>query len=477
MRAWLFAIFLASCLAAASDGYATAAVNGVCGYANGSMLSDPPSNDAHPDLPAGYSSRNLCKSGVPSEIARSAEWSPQSWTWTWSCAGSDGGTTAQCLAVHSPRNAQYVLDFTDDSAVRAFLEGKHAKGVSYVVPIDTTAMGPAIKAKGYKVQEGLGAYAAEWVQDSLNGKPKAGMSKSIYDIIDKLVRNGVTMIWINEINPKPGEKSWFTHESIAYTVKGVNMLYNYIHQKYPGVEFGLSTGSGQGVDLHLALLRAGMKEDFAQVESYNVALQPPSPFVMSGLVQEFPRVKLAALIYNTISLCGNGGMNWIDPKGLDYIGFWNVNLDGKFIGPQMDADFQKNAEIFAATGQKSFCALPYSRILSPATKEAQTQSFVAKISDYYYAKAYTDPKSFTTITGCEYKVMSGANAIMGPTDPSVKVTQPWTPRNCSGDITITVGPEGMCRDKGKLTCLVFTRARMPTGQMGNTSYQEYSISY
>ena len=73
--------------------------------------------------------------------------------------------------------------------------------------------------------------------------------------------------------------------------------------------------------------------------------------------------------------------------------------------------------------------------------------------------------------------MSGANAIMGPTDPSVKVTQPWTPRNCSGDITITVGPEGMCRDKGKLTCLVFTRARMPTGQMGNTSYQEYSISY
>jgi len=287
------------------------------------------------------------------------------------------------------------------------------------------------------------------------------------------------MFWINEINPKPGEKSWFTAASIVYTVKGVNMIYDYIHQKYPGVELGLSTGSGQGVDLHLALLRAGMREDFAQVESYNVALQPPNPFVTSGLIKEFPRVKLAALVYNTVSLCGNGGVNWIDPKGLDYIGFWDVNLVGKFIGPLMDADFQKNAEIFAATGQKPFCALPYSRLLSPGTWEAQKESFTAKIGDYYYVKAWADPASFapSTISGCEYKVMSGANAIMGPADPSVKVTQPWTPRPCSGNISITVGPNGMCRDNGRLTCLVFIRARTQTGLMGNMTYQEFSISY
>lgn len=73
--------------------------------------------------------------------------------------------------------------------------------------------------------------------------------------------------------------------------------------------------------------------------------------------------------------------------------------------------------------------------------------------------------------------MSGANAINGPNDPSVKVTLAWTPRACNGNITITIGMSGYCRDIGKSTCLVFTRARTTTGLIGNVTYQEYSIDY
>ncbi|MFY9656591.1 MAG: hypothetical protein WAK01_08395, partial [Methylocystis sp.] len=387
--------------------------------------------------------------------------------------------TAQCLAVRSPRIAQYTFDFTDDSAVTAFLKGGHAPGVAYVMPIKVAEMGPAIKAKGYKVQEGIGGYAAEWVQGSMRGQPNAKAPAVMYSLIDTLVKSGVTMIVVNEINAAPGEKSWFTPRSIAYNVRGINLIYDYIHKHYPGVEFGLTNGDGQGVGLHVALLEAGMKEDFAQIEYYYLALQPANPFVTGGLVQKFPNVKTAIFVYSTTSMCGNGGVNWLDPKQLDYISFWNLNNDGRFIGPWFDDDYLKNAKTFAATGKKSFCALPMSRVSSPVNWDTQTKSFTVTFQDNYMPQAFADPATFaaSTLASCEYQVLSGANAIHGPSDPSVKVTQPWTPRTCNSQINITVGPTGLCRDKGANTCLVYARAHTKTGETGNTSYEEFSIKY
>ncbi len=57
---------------------APAPVNGVCGSANGAAVSSAPT-------------ANLCTAGTPSAVAGSGPW-------TWSCAGSNGGSTASCSA-------------------------------------------------------------------------------------------------------------------------------------------------------------------------------------------------------------------------------------------------------------------------------------------------------------------------------------------------------------------------------------------
>jgi hypothetical protein len=57
------------------------AVNGACGSANGTTASSAPST-------------NLCSTGTPSSMAGSGPW-------TWSCGGSNGGTTASCFATGS----------------------------------------------------------------------------------------------------------------------------------------------------------------------------------------------------------------------------------------------------------------------------------------------------------------------------------------------------------------------------------------
>ena len=137
----------------------------------------------------------------------------------------------------------------------------------------------------------------------------------------------------------------------------------------------------------------------------------------------------------------------------------------------MDANWLQNALTYAATGERPFCELPTSRSLLN-TWVTQTATFVMPTQDRYFIKSPP-----TSIVSCEYAVMSGPNAIAGPSDPSVKTTLAWSPRTCNGKVTITVGPTGNCRDKGKSTCLVFTRARNSNGEIGNTSYQEYSVSY
>jgi hypothetical protein len=55
-----------------------AAISGACGSSNGAALTSAPST-------------NLCATGTASSVSGSGPW-------TWSCAGSNGGTTAQCTA-------------------------------------------------------------------------------------------------------------------------------------------------------------------------------------------------------------------------------------------------------------------------------------------------------------------------------------------------------------------------------------------
>ena len=57
-------------------------INGICGSSNGNSLSSEPTG-------------NYCSSGVFSGLSGSGPW-------TWSCKGSDGGSTASCSAYKKP---------------------------------------------------------------------------------------------------------------------------------------------------------------------------------------------------------------------------------------------------------------------------------------------------------------------------------------------------------------------------------------
>ncbi len=327
----------------------TGVTNGACGSANGQVTAKAPTT-------------NLCAAGVASQVAAYTGFAAEG-VWAWTCDGSSGGSTASCAGTNTlpSRVAQFTFDFTDDSAVAAFLQGNKQPNVNYVIPINYQALGPVIKAKGYKVQEALAGYAAQWVQGYVAGYgPLPAATQNIYAVIDRQVASGVTMIWIGEIYTAPGDNDWFSPTSIAYNVRGVNMLYDYIHTKHPGVLFGLSMGDGQGPALHLALLKAGMKEDFAQLELYELGINGPSLFLTSGLTAQFPNVKTAVLAYGTVTLCSDYGKNWLDPTQIDYISYWDVNNNGNFMGPWLDASWQQNALTFAATGERPFCELPNS---------------------------------------------------------------------------------------------------------------------
>ncbi len=66
------------CQIPSTSGTTTPPLNGACGSANGTTVSSAPAS-------------NLCSSGTASSVTGSGPW-------TWSCAGSNGGTTASCSA-------------------------------------------------------------------------------------------------------------------------------------------------------------------------------------------------------------------------------------------------------------------------------------------------------------------------------------------------------------------------------------------
>ena len=364
-----------------------------------------------------------------------------------------------------------------DSALATFLTTSHP-GVTIITPGSSPDnLSSSITAAKYAVMEGIGGYSAAWAQgqDAHTGASNPSLVQAVEGYINSAFKNGATYIYVDEPWGAPGQPSATTTVSIAYSVKGLNILYNYIHSKYPGVQFGFTIGDGGGAALHLSMLKAGLLEDFSSEEEYNSCCNKQNPFVADGQKAQFPKVKTMGLFYNTESLCQSNGV-YPGPaagSGFDIIAFWDVDNFGNWIGPWMDASWQQNAQTYAQTGSTSFCTLPMSRV-NPSywTNYTQTKTFTVPVQDTFYQT----PSPYT-IASCDYQVLSGANAINGPFDPSVRVTLPWTSRPCNGNITITVGANGNCKTIGSETCLVFTRSKTTSGVFGNVTYQEYSIQY
>ena len=190
-------------------------------------------------------------------------------------------------------------------------------------------------------------------------------------------------IYVDEPGPAPTSidpsKNLCSAASIHFNVTGYNMIYNYIHTKFPGIKFGLTVGydavanGGCGANstrygpayIHLAMLDAGLKEDFSSEEEYNACCSTTNPFVADGQKAKFPNVLAMALLYSTSALCQSNGA-YPGPaatSGFDIIGAWDVDLYGGWIGPLMDQSFLPNLETYAATGQTaSFCEAPTSRV-------------------------------------------------------------------------------------------------------------------
>jgi hypothetical protein len=264
-------------------------------------------------------------------------------------------------------------------------------------------------------------------------------------------------------------------------VKGFNILYNYIHSINPNAKFGLTWGCCGGdvsgtKNQHLDYLKAGLHEDFASYEFYNACCADDTVF--KAIYAAYPNVLTMVLFYATESVCeSNGGSNfWVAPnKNVNIFAFWDVDNYGGWIGPEMDASFMQNADTFAATGSvASFCKAPVAWTTA-WTWATQTKTFAVPIKDQFWS-GWGGSYQIDS-TRCQYQVMSGAKAVNGPTDPSVKVTLPWTNRTCNANITVTVGLSGNCNVNGNNTCLVFTRNFTTTGLAGDVTYQEYSIDY
>jgi hypothetical protein len=382
------------------------------------------------------------------------------------------------LAATPAAATQYNIDITDDKALPQFLvTNSNPFGLAAITSINYATNGSILAAAGYTPEEAIGGYIAEWLQ----GYPDPREAQNIYNIIDAYAAAGIKRIWINEINPKPGESNIYTPASLAYNAAGVTLAYNYIHSKYPGVTLGLSypaTG-----DQFKQLLDAGMPLDFVQTENFYGSLSGPNEMVnpFANLKAAYPNVQVGVSIYGTMSpLCSSAGHNWMLQGSLDFIEYWNANGKYGYGGPNRDPIAVQNMQMLASGGVQNFITNVCLKSFSAPTHASwtwavQTANFVVPTQDVFWAAWGQKPTS--TLGTCEYLVQSGAGSIYGPSDPNLVITQPWTPRPCNGNVTVTVGAGQMCRDVGTATCQLWLRARDSNGVIGNPTYQLYSISY
>jgi hypothetical protein len=370
---------------------------------------------------------------------------------------------------HSGTVTQYGLDFTDDTALAAFLANpaNHcgSTGMTWLVPVDFTAMGPSIRSAGCQVQGTLPSYSFQWAQGDSGGSLALIEAK-----VDILLAAGATMIWVNEPNPAPG-----------HYIQANKAAYNSLH---PGVDviYGWSTGYSDSFNVHLLMLQAGMLEDFAQAEVFNANIAGSdvfvNPFIANGQTKQFPNVKTAISVYSSyFPLCANGGYSYIEDGGFDIITYWNVNLGAPYTHPFLDAGYLTNAGTMTQGKTKPFCNQLFSRVQGNQWTNAYqtTAGFNFNITDGWLT--YNGAAAPSTAANCQYQVKSGLGAGNGPNDPSLVTTQAWTSRTCNAALPITVGPGKMCADPGTYTCQVWTSATDAVGNPGNTTYQIYSTAF
>ncbi len=125
--------------------------NGICGASNGGAFQSAPTD-------------SLCSSGFPSSVSLSSK------TWSWSCSGANGGSTASCSA-----NVAAGLKFTTapNPTVRA---GANA-GIVVVAILD--ASGSAVTGSSASVSlsvTGPNAYSQDYATNAVNGYASFNLS-------------------------------------------------------------------------------------------------------------------------------------------------------------------------------------------------------------------------------------------------------------------------------------------------------------
>ena len=290
------------------------------------------------------------------------------------CVASSTGVGA--FAQGAP-STDFNLWWHGESALSTFLRQPHP-GVTMITPGEQpTPEARSIKANGYAIVGGIGGGSARQAQTAL-----AGGLAALEHAITRIVASGATYIFVDEPSPAPGQSTATSPDSIAYNVKGFNIVYDYIHERYPGVMMGLTIGDDGGAALHLSMLKAGLKEDFASAEYYNSCCADTNPF--AALKAQFPAIKTMILAYHTETLCQlNKARNgpWIPTDGVDIWAFWDVDNFGGWIGPEFDGSWLQNVETFASTGSvESFCVLPFA--FDPNyTYEIQRKDFTHTVWD------------------------------------------------------------------------------------------------
>ena len=115
-------------------------VNGTCGSAHGQTLTAAPAI-------------NLCAAGTPSAVTGSGPW-----TWTWSCGGANGGTTATCSAEFQAAPAGPSGDLNGDGAVDiadALKALRIAAGIETAAPADLVSGDVAPLGGGMPAPDGV----------------------------------------------------------------------------------------------------------------------------------------------------------------------------------------------------------------------------------------------------------------------------------------------------------------------------------
>ena len=350
-------------------------------------------------------------------------------------------------------NPSFNVWFHNNSSVTNFVAQPHT-GVAIVTlgQAPDPSVASTVKAAGYTIMEGIGGGSAQFIQNYNGNTPTTGEQQYVENIINQIATdmrqsNGTYSgyIYVDEPVPAPTSidpsQNLCSAASIKFNVTGYNMISKYIHTNFPGVKFGLTVGydavanGGCGANsttygpayIHLAMLSAGLEEDFSSEEEYNACCSRSNPFVADGQKAKFPNVLAMALLYSTSALCQSNGA-YPGPaatSGFDIIGAWDVDLYGGWIGPLMDQSFLPNLETYAATGQTaSFCEAPTSRV-SPGdwTWKIQTANFTVSVNDFYFQNVPTPTRQIAT---CQYGLKAGTGAINGPLDPSMVTTVPWT---------------------------------------------------